>query len=164
MLIGRITRLLALTRIIHKTRPSRDDPGQRIKVENEDIAHALVEFESGTVGILASSRVAHGRKNGIKIEVHGSKGTMVFDQERMNELQLFLAGERTETAGFRTILAGPQHPPYGLFCLAPGHCLGFNDLKVIEVAHLLKAIMGQEKPFLTFEDGAGYRKGHPYVS
>ena len=80
------------------------------------------------------------RKNGLKIEVHGSKGMLGLDNERMNELQLYQAEGPPETRGFRTILSGPLHPPYASFCPAPGHGLGFNDLKVMELAEILKAI------------------------
>jgi predicted dehydrogenase len=153
LLLGPITDLTAFAETVHKTRPETYDSDVRREVENDDVAHALVRFRSGALGILASSRIAHGRKNGIRIELHGSKGTMVFDQERMNELELYVAGERKEISGFRRILTNSEHSPYGLFCQAPGHSLGFNDLKTIEVAHLLNAIAGREKPFPTFADG-----------
>ena len=64
---------------------------------------------------------------------------ITFDQERMNELRLF---RRAREAGFQTILTGPDHPPYEAFCPAPGHQLGFGDLKVIEAAEFLRAIAG----------------------
>jgi predicted dehydrogenase len=152
-LLGPISSLSALVETVHKRRPDQNGSAEQREVENEDLARALVRFRSGVGGIVASSRIAHGRKNGIRIEIHGSRGTICFDQERMNELELYLADERRDLVGFRRILTGPEHPPYGLFCLAPGHSLGFNDLKIIEVAHLLKAIEGKEKPFPTFADG-----------
>jgi predicted dehydrogenase len=153
LLLGPITELTAFAKTVHKTRPETHGSDVRRAVENDDVAHALVRFRSGALGILASSRIAHGRKNGIRIELHGSKGTIVFDQERMNELELYVAGERKEISGFRRILTNSEHSPYGHFCQAPGHSLGFNDLKIIEVAHLLNAITGREKPFPTFADG-----------
>jgi predicted dehydrogenase len=74
-------------------------------------------------------------------EISGSKGALLFDQERMNELRLFTFGDRRRLDGFRTILTSAEHPPYGAFCPAPGHQLGFNDLKVIEVKALLEGIV-----------------------
>jgi predicted dehydrogenase len=115
-------------------------------VENEDAAQALVRFASGASGLLTCSRAAWGRKNRLAFEIHGTRGTLIFDQERMNELQLFTATGAPATRGFRTILTAPAHPPYGLFCPAPGHGLGFNDLKVIELAALLRAIDGTPDP------------------
>ena len=58
----------------------------------------------------------------------------------MNELLHYRAGSDPRHAGFTRIEAGPQHPPYGLFCVAGGHQLGFNDLKTIEVADFLRGI------------------------
>jgi predicted dehydrogenase len=156
--VGPISRLTSILDIVHKARPLPDGSGKTGAVENDDIAHALVRFANGARGVLASSRIAHGRKNVLRIEVHGSKGMIVFDQERLNELQLYTADGPKETRGFRTILTGPAHQPYGLFCPAPGHQLGFNEVKVIELAHLLRAIMGEERAHLSFEEGLGIER------
>ena len=118
-----------------------DDSGSG-PIENEDVATALVRFESGCDGSLAMSRSAWGRKNRLAWEIHGDAGMLVFDQERMNELRLYQAGGPVAEAGFKTILTGAAHPPYGEFVPAPGHGLGFNDQKVIEVLHLLAGIAG----------------------
>ena len=109
-------------------------------VENEDVATALVRFANGCDGSLAMSRSAWGRKNRLAWEIHGEAGMLVFDQERMNELRLYQAGGPAAEAGFKTVLTGAAHPPYGEFVPAPGHGLGFNDQKVIEVRHLLAGI------------------------
>jgi hypothetical protein len=107
------------------------------KVENEDQTHALLRFADGTIGTVATSRVAWGRKNHLAFEVFGTEGAILFDQERMNELQLYQPGAVPgDRNGFRTVLTGPAHPHYGAFSPAAGHGLGFNDLKVIEVAQL----------------------------
>ena len=99
-------------------------------------------------GVLALNRSAWGRKGRIALQIFGDKGSIVFDQERFNELQLFTADGAPETRGFRTILAGPVHAPYDRFIPAPGHGLGFNDLKAIEVAGYLDAIAGRRpEPF-----------------
>ena len=81
----------------------------RARVENEDIAHALVRFAGGARGVLASSRVAHGRKNGLRVEVHGSEGMLWLDNERMNELNLYVAEGPAAEARVPPILSGPAH-------------------------------------------------------
>ena len=63
-----------------------------------------------------------------------------FRQERFNEFELFKAAARKDDNGFRTVFTGPYHGDYGRFTPAPGHGIGFNELKVIEVAGLLKGI------------------------
>ena len=151
-LMGDIASLCAMVDVVHQTRPV---PGtaRMAQVENDDIAHALVRFHTGARGVLSSSRVAHGRKNGLKIEVHGSKGMLWLDNERMNELNLYIAEGPPEQRGFRRILSGPHHPTYGKLCPAPGHGLGFNELKVIELAELLKAIQGRPGEAVDFVRG-----------
>ena len=83
---------------------------------------------------------------------------VIFDQERMNELQLFRNHGDKATQGFTTILTAPEHPPYGAFCPAPGHQLGFNDLKVIELAGFLRAIRDNTRPALDFTAGLEIEK------
>jgi predicted dehydrogenase len=123
------------------------------RVENEDTAHALVTFESGMMGSLVTSRSHWGRKNHLAIEMFGSKGSILYDQQRMNELQVF---QRDATdypsSGYRNVLMGPEHPYYGRFTPSRGSGIGYNDLKVIEVAHLLEGIAGRETLFPTIPD------------
>ncbi len=139
VLLGPISRVNGVIRTVHKQR-TETATGKVRQVENEDIASALVEFASGVQGTMEISRVAAGYKCGLTVQVVGSRGTLEFNQERMNELRLYRADDATGSRGFRTILAGPEHPEYGAFCPAPGHGLGINDLKVIEVRNLLRAI------------------------
>ena len=73
----------------------------------------------------------------LSFEVTGTRGAVAFTQERMNELLVYSGSGAV--AGYKRIWAGPAHPPYDRFCPAPGHHLGFNDLKVIEVAELIEA-------------------------
>ena len=82
----------------------------------------------------------------------GTKGSILFDQERFNELQLFLREGDPARQGFTRILVGPAHPPYGKFTPAPGHGIGFNDLKVAEVAHLLDGVAAAQTLYPTIPD------------
>eukprot|EP01037_Dinobryon_pediforme_P014447 gene14447-14572_t len=157
LVCGPIDRLIADTDIVHRQRPLADDSGQMGIVENEDIANSLVRFASGASGALLASRASWGRKNWLGFEVHGTEGTILFQQEQMNELQLFsrkvAADDTPALQGFKRILTGPAHEPYKLFCPAPGHGLGFNDLKTIECADLIRAIEGKSKAWPDFEAG-----------
>lgn len=155
--MGRVESLIADTQVIHTTRPLPDGTGCAA-VENDDTAQALLRFASGAQGSMVISRSAWGRKSRLGFEVHGTTGMIVFDQERMNELQLYQnAGPKAEQ-GFKTILTGPAHPPYGEFCPAPGHQLGFNDLKVIECGDLLRAINGLAPACPDFTDALDFER------
>jgi len=152
-LMGDIESLCAMTDVVHCERPLPGNHDGRGLVENDDVAHALVRFRSGARGVLASSRIAHGRKNGLRVEVHGSKGALWLDNERMNELNLYVADGPAARRGFRRILSGPQHPGYDAFCPAPGHGLGFNELKVAELAEILNAMAGRPSRAIGFAQG-----------
>jgi len=156
-LLGDIGSLCAMVDVVHRQRPVAEST-KLAEVENDDIAHALVRLVSGARGVLTSSRVAHGKKNGLKIEIHGSKGMLWIDNERMNELNLYVAEGPIEQRGFRRILSGPYHPAYGKLCPAPGHGLGFNELKVIELAELLYACTGRKSESVGFARGLGIEK------
>ncbi len=151
VLLGLPTRVFA-----HQSRPYADRPisaGGRRPVETFDIAAILFEVGDGISGVLSVNRSAWGRKGRIALQVFGSAGSIVYDQERMNELQLYRAGGAPEDQGFTNVLAGPQHTPYGRFIPAPGHGLGFNDLKIIECHELIKAIEGKDARVIDFPAG-----------
>ena len=130
-----------------------DGQGGMRKVEVDDLGRAFLRFASGASGAIEANWLATGRKMQHEFEVHGSKGALAFSQERFNELHFFAAEGAESRRGFRRIVAGPEHPFYGGFCVAPGHQIGFNDLKAIEVAGFLDAIAGRAaEPF-------GFRAG-----
>ena len=138
-LVGDIDSVSARTLTVHKDRPLHPGGGERAPVVVDDISQSVVSFANGAIGSIEANWVASGRKMDLSWEVTGTKGALVFSQEHMNELWLFTDDTAKERSGFCKIEAGPEHPPYGAFCPAPGHQLGFNDLKVIEVAELLSA-------------------------
>jgi len=139
-LVGGIEEVTAAHATVHKSRPSAQ--GRR-DIATDDHAYFLARFDNGALGSFTASWLTPGRKMQLEFELVGTRGSVAFSQERFNELQLYTAGEKRGREGFRTILAGPDHPPYGSFCVAPGHQLGFNDLKTIEVATLIRAIAGE---------------------
>lgn len=140
-LLGPIEEVAALNGTVHTSRPS---PAGERRVEVEDHGHFLARFANGAIGSIAASWVTAGRKMQLEFEIVGTRGSIAFSQERFNELHLYTTGQKPGRDGFKTILAGPDTPPYGLFCPAPGHQLGFNDLKTIEAAALVNAVAGGE--------------------
>jgi len=122
-------------------------------VSNEDQAQLMCRFANGAMGHLFFSRVAHGRKMGYAYELHGSNGSIRFDQEDQNALFLYKAEGPESTRGFRKILTGPEHPDYVNFCLGPGHGTGFQDQIIIEQKDFLQAIETGEAVFPDFAEG-----------
>jgi predicted dehydrogenase len=148
-MVGPILEVSAATGIMHKTRPSPSGPKP---VTIDDHSHVIARFANGALGTITANWVSPGRKMQLEFELIGTRGSLVFSGERFNELHLYSADDPEKRRGFKTLLAGPDTPPYGNFCPAPGHQLGFNDLKTIEVAHLISAIAGKEKAYPDFSD------------
>ena len=138
-LVGPVTSVSGMVETIFADRPVSAGSSERAPVLVDDHAHALLRFEDGTIGSIEANWAATGRTMDLSFEITGRGGAIAFTQERMNELQLYKGASPAESPGFTRIEAGPAHPPYAAFCPAPGHHLGFNDLKVIEVAGLLRA-------------------------
>jgi predicted dehydrogenase len=123
------------------------------EVENEDQVQALLRFANGAAGTIESSRIASGRKLGLTYEVTGTKGAVSFTQERMNEVKLYRADDPAAEQGFRTILIGPDHPPYGDFHPIAGIGLGYNDQKIIEAYELIEGIAADRPLYPDFRAG-----------
>jgi predicted dehydrogenase len=121
-------------------------PGRQV----DDHFVATIEFEDGVVGTLEASRLARGRVNSNAFEVNGSKGSLAFDVERLNELQV------ADTSHFRRVLVTEREHPFMRHWWPPGHIVGWGDTFTHELAHVLEAIAG-EHPIAphgaTFEDG-----------
>ena len=138
-LVGDIAEVSAQRTVVKRTRAVGEE-GNLLPVSVPDTVAALVRFETGATGTLEASWMAAGHKHTIAVEVFGTKGTLAFDYERLNELRIYPAGQPRGREGFTTILAGPAHPDFAAFIPAPGHQLGFNDLKTIEVRDLLNGM------------------------
>ncbi len=143
-LIGPMTAVAAQSQTIHATRPTHPGSSERSPVLVDDATYALIRFDCGAMGSIEANWAAAGRTMDLSWEITGTNGALAFTQEYMNELQFCPGAAGGRTTGFRRIEAGPAHAHYANFCPAPGHHLGFNDLKVIEVAELIHAIAGGE--------------------
>jgi len=150
--VGPIERVCGEIETIVSRRPVAPGATETRTVEVDDIGRALVRFANGAGGTLEASWVTKGRKMQLAYEATGTKGSIAFTQERMNELRFFGPDQPVGRDGYKTITAGPQHPPYGDFCPAPGHQLGFNDMKVIEVRDLLLGVAGCAPPWPDFRE------------
>ena len=150
-LCGPITRVMGDCVTMIDSRP--DGKGGSRKVEVDDVGRAFVRFENGATGSVEGNWIATGRKMQHDFEIYGTKGALAFSQEHFNVLNYFSTADAKGRQGFRRIEAGPDHAPYGLFCVAAGHQLGFNDLKAIEVAGYVQAIAGKTAEPFNFRKG-----------
>lgn len=150
-LVGEIVAVNGRVRTVFPERPGG-------LVDVDDTVEATVEFEHGAGGSISASRLCHGRRNSLTFEVSGTKGSLAFDLERMNELQVYVDDTRpgADAQGFRRVLVtGPGHTHVEQWW-PPGHLLSWSDIFVNEFHHLLRAIAGEcdVAPLgATFEDG-----------
>jgi predicted dehydrogenase len=126
---------------------------ERGPVTVDDAAAFLAHFTGGALGVFEATRFATGRKNAIRIEVNGSRGSLAFDFEDMNVLELFDATEPGDTAGFRRILVTEATHPYVAAWWPPGHGLGYEHGFTHQVVDLVRAIADGTDPRPTFADG-----------
>jgi predicted dehydrogenase len=137
-LVGDIVSVSSLVRTIV--------PGREV----DDHFVATVAFENGVIGTLEASRLARGRINSNAFEVNGSKGSLFFDVERLNELEV------ADTKAFRRVLVTEPDHPFMRHWWPPGHIIGWGDTFTHELGHMLEAIAGEHAvgPHgATFEDG-----------
>jgi len=123
------------------------------KVTVEDAASMLVEFENGALGSFEGTTFAPGRKNYNYFEIYGSKGSIIFDLERMNELQYFSNDDPEHAQGFRTILATEACHDYIANWWPPGHIIGYEHEFVHAVVDFLNAIANDTTIEPNFYDG-----------
>ncbi len=154
-LVGDIAGVQAMTKTFIPERP--DAEGNLIKVDVDDAFAAVVEFENGALGTLEASRFAAGRKNGQRIEINAEKGTIVFNLERLNELDVFwIDDEPKETRGFHNVLVSEGYHPWWENWWPQGHMIGWEHTFIHEITHMLDCIVN-DKPVspigADFEDG-----------
>ncbi|MBD3926816.1 Gfo/Idh/MocA family oxidoreductase [Nocardioides cavernae] len=123
------------------------------KVTVDDAATFLADFRGGAMGVFEATRFASGRKNAIRIEINGSRGSIAFDFEDMNVLHFFDGTEDAGTAGFRRILVTEAQHPYVGAWWPPGHVIGYEHGFIHQAVDLVRAIADGTDPTPTFADG-----------
>jgi predicted dehydrogenase len=154
-LVGEIKTVSGLTETFIKERPGAG--GQMEKVTVDDAFESIVQFENGAIGTIEASRFSLGRKNHQVVEVNGSKGSIEFNLERLNELQVHIPGsDLPEAQGFRDVLVTEGSHPYMGVWWPHGHIIGWEHTFVHEINHFFEAIINNTSvaPYgADFEDG-----------
>jgi predicted dehydrogenase len=128
------------------------------KVTVDDAAAFLARFENGAIGTFESSRFAVGRKNAQRFEINGSKGSIVFELERLNELQFYNNADAAGRHGFRLIQATDPGHPYIANYWPPGHIIGWEHTFINAVADVINGIVARTPVHPTFADGLATQK------
>jgi|TARA_B110000259_G_scaffold31551_1_gene34609 predicted dehydrogenase len=163
-LVGNISEVNAITKTYIKERPIQtggvdklgasdkktDAPLGAVDVDDEVLS--LIRFETGAVGTLEATRNAYGRNNFLTLEIHGEKGSIYFNYERRDELQVMFADDPSDARGFRTIYTGPAHPYGDGLWPIPGLGIGYSETKIVECRDFFAAIVNGETPTPDFAE------------
>jgi predicted dehydrogenase len=152
-LVGEIVAVAGHLETFVKQRPLPENRKKKGRVTVDDAATALVRFENGAMGTIEATRMAPGRKNFNRFEINGSLGSVAFDLERMNELEVYFESDPAATRGFRRILVTEKVHPYISAWWPPGHIIGYEHTFIHTVYDLLEAVAKNKVPTPNFEDG-----------
>lgn len=162
-LVGEFEKVTGLSKTFIKERPSVEKmQGLSAKAEEnaamspvtvDDATLFLTEFENGALGVFEATRFAAGHKNALHFEINGSLGSVVFDLERLNEIQYFSCNDEEGLQGFRTIGVTESMHPYISQWWPAGHIIGYEHTFVHEMYSFINAIVKNEQPSPDFEDG-----------
>ncbi len=160
-LVGEMDEVCALLHTFIKERPLPEAEGglaarggkKMGKVTVDDAAMAIGRFKGGALFNLEATRFALGRKNGIQLEINGSKGSLYFDFEDMNRLKFYNNLDPAGRHGFRDILVTDAAHAYANAWWPGGHIIGYEHTFVHTLADLVNATVSGQSVQPTFEDG-----------
>ena len=148
MILGDIDEVIGVDSIVIPERPIKAGLKELQKVENDDIITFLIKYKNGIIGDISSSRVATGRKNYFYYEIQGTEGTVVYNLERMCEVQVYFKADADRDngrdCGFRTVLLNPEHEGFKYFQPAGGIAIAFDDMKTLQAHTLMQALHGKD--------------------
>lgn len=157
-LVGEITEVTADLKTFVPRRSLPGKPRSRVAVTVDDAAMALVHFANGAVGTIEATRMAPGRKNFNRFEINGRLGSVAFNLERLNELEVYFENDPPDLKGFRTVMVTEASHPFVGRWWPPGHVIGYEHTFVHTVYDLLEAITDGKVPQPNFADGVANQR------
>ena len=164
MLVGPIEKVVGTGHTFIPERPlpkeggthyDRGAPGDPTgAVENEDYFGAMTVFANGARGVFEASRSIIGPESQCAFEVYGTKGSLSWNLETMNELQLFLTGDKAR--GYTTVYGGERYPYHGNFVPGDANAIGYEDLKTIEDFEFLSSVAAGQQHDPGFAEAIDY--------
>ena len=154
-LIGEISTVFGIQKVFNKSRPNNS--GKYSDVEVDESNTVVIEFENGAVGTIEASCINAGRKNQHIWEIYGSKGSMFWDLEDLNNLYVNLMNSSVkEISGFTKVNVTDPNHPFSDMLWPPGHLMGWESGQVNEIFHFVDAVVNDKpvEPYgATFHDG-----------
>jgi predicted dehydrogenase len=162
-LVGDIDEVIGMSETFIKERPlptsmtglsakgSKDAPRGEVTVD--DATLFLARFANGALGSFEATRFAPGHRCTNSFEINGSLGSVKFDFERMNELEVYFTSDAEDVQGFRRVLATDPAHAYSEAWWPPGHTIGYEHTFIHETVELMKAMQEDRQPNPDFRDG-----------
>lgn len=122
-------------------------------VDVDDQCCFMIQCKNGVFGTIEATRNAWGRNNYITFEIHGTEGSIFFNYERRDELQVCFAKDKDDRRGFRTVYTGPNHPYGDGLWPIPALGIGYTETKIVEAYDFFTAIANKKQPSPNFRDG-----------
>ncbi|KAA1191449.1 Gfo/Idh/MocA family protein [Paenibacillus sp. B2(2019)] len=162
-LVGDVKEVIGMSETFIKERPlaaemtglsaKGDKDAPKGKVTVDDATLFLAHFDNGALGSFEATRFAAGHRSTNSFEINGSLGSVKFDFERMNELEVYLTSDTEDVQGFRRVLATDPAHEYAEAWWPPGHTIGFEHTFIHEMLELSNAIEEGRQPVPNFHDG-----------
>jgi predicted dehydrogenase len=151
-LVGEFEAVTGAQEIFVKERPRSDGEGMGA-VTADDATYFMARFQNGALGSFLATRFATGRKNFLRLEIFGSRGSLIFNLERLNELEFYSMDDEAVEQGYRQILVTESKHPYVDAWWPPGHIIGWEHTFVHEVKDLIEGIHANKPVHPDFFDG-----------
>ncbi len=161
-LVGEFSEVVGMMETFIKQRPiaevsgglsAKAESGKMGDVEVDDASAFLARFENGAMGVFEATRFAGGNRNGNRLEINGEKGSLRWDMENMNNLQVYFHEDEPGLQGFRTINCTEEHHPYAGAYWPAGHIIGYEHTFINLMVELMNGIDKGYSPQPNFEDG-----------
>ncbi|GAE36371.1 Gfo/Idh/MocA family protein [Halalkalibacter akibai] len=162
-LIGDISEVMGMSETFIKERPlpsnmtgltaTGSQGGEKGPVTVDDATLFLARFANGAIGSFEATRFATGHRSTNSFEINGSKGSVIFDFERMNELQVYFVDDKEDVQGFRRVLATDAAHAYSDVWWPAGHTIGYEHTFIHSAVELMEALKEDRQPVPNFHDG-----------
>lgn len=162
-LVGEINEVIGMSETFIKERPLAEEMtglsakgnknAPKGKVTVDDATLFMARFKSGALGSFEATRFAAGHRSTNSFEINGSLGSVKFDFERMNELDVYFTSDEEDVQGFRRVLATDPAHAYAEAWWPPGHTIGFEHTFIHEMLEFTNAIAEDRQPEPNFRDG-----------
>ncbi|MGI5849984.1 MAG: Gfo/Idh/MocA family protein [Christensenellales bacterium] len=155
MLADEIEEVCAVSDIVYNERPLAEGSSERVTVDTDDQIYLFIKYKNGRIGHMSSSRVVNGKACMMGYEIQGTKGTLSFSLDRINEMQLFIKGDSAAQKGFKTIKENLTHGDYNRISQMNELGVAYHDVLCIQAHTILEAI-AKNKP-LKMDIAYGYQ-------